>query len=347
MPAEEDMKKFSPFMCLTLALLSLVGCNKNAVDAARRQKVIVYAYDSFISEWGPGPELAKRFKIASGYDLEYVSCEDGVQLVTRPLMEKDNVQADVVVGIDSELAGRALDAKIFLPFKPKNADKYISESLRNCLSKDWSLTPFDWSHFAMVYDTESDVAAPAHLKDLTKSDYRKKIILLDPRTSTPGRGFVAWTLAVFGDGYQDFWRALKPNILTVASGWSSGYGLFTKGEAPLVISYTTSPAYHVEYENTDRYKALIFDEGHIMQVEGAGILRGAANEKGAKAFMDFLVSQSGQDVLPLTQWMYPANNEVILPKSYQKAAPVATTTLTVDPAAVDSAIEQIVSILAD
>ncbi len=342
------MKKFSftKGLALATAVFTLSGCSKKT-EEARLQKVVVYAYDSFISEWGPGPELVKLFKSSTGYDLEFVSCEDGVQLVTRTVIEKNNPQADVILGIDNALVAHALEAKILTPYRPKDADKIISPSLQTALTKDWSLTPFDWSHFAMIYDSQSSVPAPASLLDLTKAEYRKGIILLDPRTSTPGRGFVAWTQAVFGDGYLDFWKALKPNILTVASSWSAGYGLFTKGEAPLVISYTTSPAYHIEYENTDRFTALMFNEGHIMQVEGAGVVRGAANEKGAKAFIDFLISREAQAVLPLTQWMYPVNSAIALPKSYQQGAPVATKTLTVPAADVDAAVEQVARLLAE
>ena len=351
-PAEEDVKKSYIKNLYTAALTAAVisclfSCSKNAGGDSRLNKVTVYSYDSFIGEWGPGPELEKRFEASTGYDLEFVDCGDAVQVLSRALLEKNAPQADVLVGIDNNLAPTAREAKILTSYKPKDADRIISEVLHKSLSSDWSLTPYDWSHFAMIYDSQSDVPAPSRLADLTKPVYAKKIILMDPRTSTPGLGFVAWTVAIFGNDYVNFWKALKPNILTVAPGWSSGYGLFTKGEAPLVISYTTSPAYHVEYDGTDRYKALIFDEGHIMQVEGAGIVRGAPNEKGAKAFIDFLISLEAQEVLPLTQWMYPANNSVRLPRSYQEAAPIANKNLTVSTDQVEQAVDRVLSLLSN
>ena len=106
--------------------------------------------------------------------------------------------------------------------------------------------------------------APGNLGTwITKSEYAKKLILMDPRTSTPGLGFAAWTIAVFGSDYESYWQKLKPAVLTMASGWSSGYGLFTKGEAPLVVSYVTSPAYHIYADKTNRYRALVFSEGHV------------------------------------------------------------------------------------
>ena len=184
--------------------------------------------------------------------------------------------------------------------------------------------------------------APRSLRDLTGEAYRKKLILMDPRTSTPGLGFVSWTRAVLGEEFEAYWKALAPSILTVSPGWSAGWGMFLAGEAPLVVSYNTSPAYTVEYEHNARYVTLIFDEGHVMQVEGAALVRGAANAAGARAFLDFLISEEAQAVLPLTQWMYPVNKRVSLPESYGTAAPLPTRTLTVPatdiPAAVDAAV---------
>ncbi|MCR5724276.1 MAG: thiamine ABC transporter substrate-binding protein [Treponema sp.] len=328
-------------------VLLISGCSKKNVDAERLQKVVVYTYDSFTSDWGAGGIIESLFEAKTGYNLEYVSFDDDIQLVSRPILEREAPQADVVLGIDDSLAVHGIEAKIFAPYKPKNAEQFIDTSLLINGGNRWQLVPFDWSHFSMVYDSDASVPAPECLADLTRDVYRQKIIMLDPRTSTPGLGFVAWTVAAFGDAYLDYWRALKPNILTVASSWSSGYKLFTKGEAPLVVSYTTSPAYHVEYEKTDRYKSLLFSDGHVLQTEYAGIVRNCLNEKGAKAFMDFLISHEAQEILPLTQWMYPVNHTVRLPKSYQNAAPVPEKTISADPAAVEAAVEQVVALLAE
>ncbi len=92
--------------------------------------------------------------------------------------------------------------------------------------------------------------------------------------------------------------------------------MFTDGEAPLVISYTTSPAYHIEYGEGDQYKALSFTDGHVMQVEGAGLVKGAKNTEGAKKFIEFLISEEAQNVIPGTQWMFPSNKNAKLPASY-------------------------------
>lgn len=334
---------------ITILLFSMAavfffsGCSKSSkVSPERLKEVVVYTYDSFISEWGPGPALIEAFEKQSGYTLIFISVGDGGQVLSHAVLEKDNPQADVLVGLDNQLVEEARKRGILTAYKPLNADLLIPEHLR--LADDWLLTPYDWSNFALIYDTQSSVREPLSLEDLTKEEYAKKIILMDPRTSTPGLGFVSWTVSIFGDTYLDYWNRLKPNILTMAPGWDTGYGLFTSGEAPLVISYTTSPAYHVEYEDTRRYKALIFDEGHAFQIEGAGIVKNAVNEKGAEAFIDFLISKEAQDLIPLLQWMYPVNSEVVLPPSFD-AAPKAGKNLSADPQKVLDASQKIMNML--
>ncbi len=325
------------------AVFLFLGCSKSTkVTPERLKEVVVYTYDSFISEWGPGPALIEAFEKQSGYTLTFIAVGDGGQVLSHAILEKDNPQSDVLVGLDNQLVEEARKRDILTPYKPLNAESLIPEKL--WLADDWLLSPYDWSNFAFIYDTQSTVREPMSLEDLTSEDYVKKIILMDPRTSTPGLGFVSWTLSVYGDNYLDYWKRLKPNILTMAPGWDTGYGLFTSGEAPLVISYTTSPAYHLEYEDTRRYKALIFNEGHAYQIEGAGLVKGAVNGKGGKAFLDFLISKEAQDFIPLLQWMYPVNSEVVLPPSFD-AAPKAEKNLEADSAKVLEASQKIMNML--
>ncbi len=349
------MKK-STIKIITIAFAAalssaFLGCNKKTAkqDAEKTssKEITVYAYDSFVGEWGPGPELSKRFEEQTGYKVNFVDCGDAVQVLSRAILEKNDVQADVIVGLDNNTSIKAINEGILEEYKTKNSDSISKEMFEALQEKGNFVTPYDYSHFAMIFDTKSNVQAPTSLEDLTKPEYEKKIILMDPRTSTPGLGFVAWTVSVFGDKVLDYWKALKPNILTMAPGWSAGYGSFTKGEAPLVISYTTSPAYHVEYGEGDDRQALIFPEGHSWQVEGLALLKNAPNKKGGEAFIDFLTSEEGQGLLPLTQWMYPVNKNATIPESYKKAAPIPEKTLIADAKKVQETVDEIMKILAE
>ena len=334
------------FGCHKAGTSSSVASGNDSRNASQSNEVTIYTYDSFVSEWGPAPQIAAAFETKTGLKAIFVDCGDGVQLLSRAILEKDESIADIILGIDNNTAQKALDSDILAEYSPKDAEKIISNEIASQLIDSKKLTAYDYSHFALIFNTKSNFPEPTSLSDLTNPVYERKIILMDPRTSTPGLGFVAWTKAVFTESkeFTDFWNALKPNILTMASGWSAGYGLFTKDEAPLVISYTTSPAANLEYDKIDYYKALIFEEGHALQVEGAGILKNAPNRKNAEAFMDFLISEEAQNTLPLTQWMYPVNANVSLPECYEKAAAQAAKTVSVDSDTLNAAVEEVVAL---
>lgn len=280
---------------------------------ANSKKLFVYATKSFAGEYGPGPKLASLFKEKTGIDIEYVLCKEGV--LNRAITEGSKTNADILIGIDNHLFEVAQKAKILQAYRSKNVDKLASKDI--IISDDWLLTPYDYGYFAFMYDQNSNITAPKRLKDLIKPEYKGKIIIFDPRISTPGLGLVAWTEAVFADEGLDFWKELKPNIFTMPQSWSSGYGLFTAGEAPLVLSYTTSYAYHVLYDKTERFQPLIFEDGHVIQIEGMGISAYTKNLDNAKEFIDFMLTEEAQACLPETQFMFPAIKTLALPESYR------------------------------
>ena len=82
--------------------------------------------------------------------------------------------------------------------------------------------------------------------------------------------------------------------------------MFLEGEADMVLSYTTSPAYHLIAEGDDSKAAAPFDEGHYMQIEVAAKVASSDQPELADAFLKFVVTAGFQDVIPTTNWMYPA-----------------------------------------
>ncbi|MDR2177300.1 MAG: thiamine ABC transporter substrate-binding protein [Treponema sp.] len=314
------------FVVLFAALVSSSLFSRGRAGAEARE-VVIWTYDSFTSEWGPGPAAAKDFQERSGVSVRWVSHGDAGELLARLLLEKGEARADIILGLDQNLASRALASGLLEAYKPAGADKILPELI---VDPGWSLIPFDYSYFAFVYDSEALPRPPASLEELTGESYAGKIILMDPRSSSPGLGFFGWVRAVYGSGWRDYWRRLSPSILTIAEGWSGGYGLFTNGEAPLVLSYTTSPSYHLEYEGTERYKAAIFEGGHPVQVELAGLLGAAKNKENARAFLDYMVSPAFQALIPLGNWMYPVI-DIPLPDSF-RIAPRSGRLLKAEPA---------------
>ncbi len=194
--------------------------------------------------------------------------------------------------------------------------------------KDDVFVPYDYGHFAIVYDTEKLKTPPKSLDELVNGNPDEKIMIEDPRTSTPGLGLLLWMKSVYGDKAGDAWKKLSKRVLTVTPGWSEAYGLFTKGEAPMVLSYTTSPAYHEMEEKTSRYQAASFSEGHYIQIEVAGMTATSKDPALAKSFLSFMVSPAFQDIIPTTNWMLPAaKTDQPLPDAFNKLVQPAKTFL--------------------
>ena len=288
------------FAATCSAILALGG---GIAAADEKPTLTVYTYNSFTSEWGPGPQLEKSFEAQCGCDLAWVSLEDGAALLARLKLEGKNTKADVVLGLDTNLTTEAKATGLIAPHGVDLADL--------ALPIDWQdqdFVPYDWGYFAFVYDSEKLPAPPASLAALADGKDQPKILIQDPRTSTPGLGLVMWLRDVYGDKAPEIWAGIKPKILTVTKGWSEAYGLFTQGEAPIVLSYTTSPAYHQIVEETQRYKAMLFPEGHYMQIEVAARTSVSAHADLAQSFLAFLVTPEAQKVLPTTNYMYPARD---------------------------------------
>jgi thiamine transport system substrate-binding protein len=276
----------------------------------------VYCYDSFSSEWGPGPAIAEAFLKTTGVRIEFNAPGDAVTVLNQLILEKNRPRADVVIGLDNSLLPRALEAGILEPYKSPGLDNVPERLL---FDKTFSMLPFDYGHFAICYDSEVLTDPPTSLEDLTAVRFVDSLVLMDPRTSTPGLGFLLWTVAAYGDDWENYWRRLKPSILTVTDGWSQGYTLFTAGEAPMVLSYGTSPVYHAEYEGTDRFRAAEFSDGHVVQLEGMGIVAGTQNRSAAESFIDFMLSEEAQMSVAMGNIMLPVNSNLDLPESFSAA----------------------------
>jgi thiamine transport system substrate-binding protein len=290
-----------PFL-KTIALAFVLTAAAVTQSGAQTKPVLtVYSYGSFIGKYGPGKTVKERFEAVCGCEVAYVSAEDAGSLVGRLRLEGDTTKADVVLGLDMNLAAEAKALNLFA--KPGVSTEGLS------LPIAWSddvFVPFDWGYLAFVYDSSKLKVPPRSLKELVESPNGPTVVLEDPRTSAPGLGLLLWMRSVFGDQAGEAWQKLKPRVVTVAKGWSEAYGLFLKGEADMVLSYSTSPAYHVGAEKKSNYRAAAFSEGHYLHVELAGMTRTAKDPALARRFLEFVLSDAFQSAMPEGNWMLPA-----------------------------------------
>lgn len=293
------MKK--KFFLLSLAsIFTLSGLAKEELN--------VYTYSSFTSSWGPGPSIKENFEKECNCKLNFIALDDGASILSRLKLEGKNTKADVVLGLDTNLIEVALKtgliakhnqdtAKLNLPFKWEN--EYF--------------LPYDYGYYAFVYDSNKTKNIPKSMEEFLNSN--STVIYQDPRTSTVGFGLVAWIEKLYGKNSSKAWEKIAKKTVTVTKGWSEAYGMFLKGESDFVLSYTTSPAYHMVAEKKNNYKAISFKEGNYMQTEIAAKLNTTKHEKLANRFMKFILSKDFQTHIPTGNWMYPVI-DVELPKEF-------------------------------
>ena len=288
------MYRFACVMALVLATFAPLSANAAGT-------LTVYTYEGFPADYGPGPAIKTAFEKDCACTLDWVTAGDGVTLLNRLKLEGANSRADVVLGLDTSLTAEARATGLFEP--------HGLTPTALVLPTPWTddqFLPFDFAHFAVIFDRDKVKSPPRSLAELVDGPAAEKIVLEDPRTSTPGLGFLLWMKSVYGDKAPAAWAKLKARVLTVAPGWTEAYGLFTKGEAPMVLSYTTSPAYHVISEKVEKYQAASFSEGHYLQIEAAGLVKSSAHKELARKFLAFMLTPKFQDAIPTGNWMFPA-----------------------------------------
>ena len=303
MPAEEKMR-----LVIIIFLVSIFS------SSLRAEKLTVYTYDSFVSEWGPGPIVEKIFEDKYEIDLQFIAVDSAATLLNKIILEGENTKADLVLGLDMNLFNAAEKSELFVSHNLKNINNKLT------LPLNWEsdiFVPYNYGYFAFVYNNKTLKNPPLSMEDLiNKTDAR--IVIQDPRTSTPGLGLLTWMKALYGDSAQNKWSQLNKKIISVTKGWTDAYyNFFMAGEADIVLSYSTSPAAHIMFEENYDISASTFKEGNYISVEFAGILNSSKNKQMANKFLDFMISDDFQKVIPGTNIMYPVT-DVEMPEAFNK-----------------------------
>ncbi|HBC3895014.1 TPA: thiamine ABC transporter substrate binding subunit [Vibrio parahaemolyticus] len=297
-------------MKTTLNLIALAAITSTSAFAAENT-LTIYTYDSFAADWGPGPKIEQAFEAKCGCDVNFVALDDGVSILHRLRLEGGNSKADIVLGLDNNLMAEAKKTGLLTEHNVDTANTVLPNGW-----SDTTFVPYDYGYFAFVYNKEKLANPPKSMKELVETRDDLKVIYQDPRTSTPGQGLMLWMKSIYGDDVTQAWQKLASKTVTVTKGWSEAYSMFLNGESDLVLSYTTSPAYHLIAENDSKFATANFAEGHYMQVEVAAKVKGSKNSELADQFMNFILSDEFQSAMPTGNWMYPVT-DVELPKGFE------------------------------
>ncbi|THA56156.1 thiamine ABC transporter substrate binding subunit [Streptomyces sp. A1136] len=329
-------KKFAGALLVTaLGVTTLSACGGDAKDkpaagagdASKSKTVTLVSHDSFaVSE-----PVLKEFEQQSGYTVKVLKSGDAGAALNQEILTKGSPRGDVFFGVDNTLLSRALDNGIFTPYEAKGLGDVKPEYV---LDKQHRVTPVDSGDICVNYDkqyfADKKLAPPQTLDDLVKPEYKNLLVTENAATSSPGLGFLLASVGKYGDeGWKDYWGKLKANGVEVVDGWEQAYnerfsgsagGKKAKGDRPLVVSYASSPPVEVLYADPQPAEAPtgVSTGTCFRQVEFAGLLKGAKNEAGGKALLDFLVGKRFQEDMPLQMFVNPVVKDAKLPELFTK-----------------------------
>jgi thiamine transport system substrate-binding protein len=272
-----------------------------------------------------GAEVITAFEEANNVTVTILKSGDAGEALTKAILTKDAPIADLLYGVDNTFLGRALAEEIFIPYRSPLLDSVPAQFQFDPTDH---LMPVDYGYVALNYDeawlAEHDLRPPTDLADLTKPEWRSRLVVENPATSSPGLAFLLTTIDRFSETdeytWMDFWADLRANDVLVTDGWSDAYYVsFTLagGDRPLVVSYTTSPAAEVFYSEGAYEEpptgSMGLQKTAFLQIEGIGILRGTEQEELARRFIDFVMGRRFQEDFPTRMWVYPVNGDATLP----------------------------------
>ncbi len=309
---------------LSLMLSACVqsGGSPTSTSAAPRT-LIVMTHDSFAAS----QSVITAFETANNVKVQFIASGDAGTALNKAILSKDNPFADVFYGVDNTFLSRALSEDIFQPYdSPLLAgipDRYKLDSQNQALPVDWGDVCLNYDK---VYFSTRKLLPPENLEDLLKPEYKNMLVVENPATSSPGLSFLLTTIGHFGaDNYLTYWKGLVENGVLVVNDWETAfYTDYSRygGDRPIVVSYSSDPAFEVisskTPESAPQTAAITGDGTCFQQIEFVGILRGAKNLNLAEKWVDFMLSTTFQEDMPLQMYVFPVNPQANLNDVFQK-----------------------------
>ena len=334
---------------MKLKILILLSClavlnfttGSDSTFAGQEKKITIMTHDSFSVSKG----VMEKFEAAVSAKVVILKSGDAGEALNKAILSKNNPLADIFYGVDNTFMSRALKAGIFTSYAPASMNQ-IDDALK--LDPDNRLIPVDYGDVCLNYDikwfSDKTLPPPVMLEDLIKPQFKGLTVVQNPATSSPGLAFLLATVSRFGsDGYIEFWERLKANDVLITNGWKEAYwGEFTAasdGDRPVVVSYASSPAAEVFFSKSKLENAptgVVIENGSAFrQIEFAGILGTPADPALARKAMDFIVSTTFQEDIPLQMFVFPANKDAQLPEVFKKHARITSSPAGIPPEMID------------
>ncbi|MDW3219180.1 MAG: thiamine ABC transporter substrate-binding protein [Acidimicrobiales bacterium] len=326
------MKRLTHLLLVVLT----VGLLASACGDDDGLTLTLVTHDSF----AVSDETLAAFTAETGVTVELLASGDAGQMVSEAILSAGNPLGDVLYGVDNTFLQRALDGGIFEAYDSPGLAVVPTEFQ---LDADHRVTPVVYGDVCVNYwiDALPDgVTPPTTLEDLTDPALAGELVVQSPESSSPGLAFLLATIAGTDD-WEQYWADLAANDVEVTAGWEDAYyGSFVAGggDRSLVVSYASSPPAEVIFADppVDTPPTGLLLDSCYRQIEFAGVLAGTDQPDAARQLIDFLLTPTFQDDVPLNMFVFPVSDEATLPPAFVEHARLSDDPLILDPAEVEA-----------
>jgi iron(III) transport system substrate-binding protein len=246
--------------------------------------VVVYtAHKSSIVD-----RLLPVFEAETGLKAEVIQLGSG-DIFRRARAEAGAPAADVIWSVTGSLLTE--NADLLEPYKVKDADVLNPEFVK---SDAW--TPYTAVVYVLAVNTDliSLEDAPKNWADLTDPKWHGLIASARADNSGSAVQQLQTVLTAFGDdGWNKYTEMAKNFVFTDSSGAVPRF--VADGETSMGLTLEDNA---IEYRNGGAPMAVVLlADGTVAAPDGIALVKGAPNPEGGKAFLDWAMSKSTQELL--------------------------------------------------
>ena len=307
------MKKIF-FVLLSLSFIStiLFGCKKTENVTELKVYSIIHEEETLA--------LTNLFTEKTGIPVNFLRATTG-ELVNRVITEKDNPQADVLLGGASSYHIKASKEGALESYKSPFAKDIPSYAV----AQDNTWTGFCVLTLGIGINEERyaekfpDIPAPKTWDDLLNPAYKGEIVLTNPVASSTAYLFVQNQLQRLG--WDDGWNyllTLAPLVGQFPDSGSAPAKLIGTGEYSLGVSYIHALA---KYRAEGFKVKMIAPPKTVGDVDCISIMKNTKNLKAAQKFVDFMLSTEAQELMSSIDFTIPVNPNA---KGAEGSIPVST-----------------------
>ena len=284
------MLKRSLALLGTAALAAMVAV---APASAQRTKVTLYtAIEN--DQLGPFKQAIE----AAVPEVEVVWVRDSTGVITaRFLAEKDNPRADIVFGLAVTSLIAFEKAGLLETYEPKGASA-LKAAFRD------TTPPYTWTGmdaylsvvcFNTMEGKKNNAPTPTSWQDITKPEYKGKIVMPHPASSGTGYLTIAAWIQLMGEkAAWEFMDKLHDNIAVYTHSGSAPCVQAAKGERMAGIGFDMRGAR--EKTQGAPIEIVLPKEGAGWDLEATGIVKGTKNLEAAKKVADWGASKQASEL---------------------------------------------------